>query len=77
MWYTPYADCTLSFETYSLHPADSHQVFLARAWVTGDSPEQLWRYADLPWIGRGDWFYIHKLAETIKSYRGGWWKPLR
>lgn len=72
-WYTPYADCTLSFETYSLHPADSYQVFLARAWVTGNPPEQLWWYADLPWIGRGDWFYIHKLAETIRAYRGVKW----
>jgi len=72
-WYTPYADCTLSYETYSLHPADSYQAFLARAWVAGDPPEQLWRYADLPWIGRGDWFYIHKLAETIRAYRGVRW----
>lgn len=30
-WYTPYADCTFAFETYCLHPADSYQVFLARA----------------------------------------------
>jgi len=76
-WYTPYADCTLSFETYSLHPADSYQAFLARAWVTGDPPERLWRYADLPWIGRGDWFYIHKLAETIRAYRGERWEALK
>lgn len=73
-WYTPYADCTLSYETYSLHPADSYQTFLARAWVTGDSPDQLWRYADLPWVGRGDWYYIHKLAETIRAYRGVNWE---
>ena len=76
-WYTPYADCTLAFETYSLHPADSYQVFLARAWVTGDPPETLWKYADLPWVGRGDWFYIHKLAETIRAYRGVKWEPWR
>lgn len=73
-WYTPYADCTLSFETYSLHPADSYQIFLARAWVTGDPPEKLWKYADLPWVGRGDWYYVHKLAETIRAYRGVKWK---
>lgn len=72
-WYTPYADCTLSFETYCLHPADSYQVFLARAWVAGDAPEKLWKYADQPWVGRGDWFYIHKLAETIRAYRGVTW----
>ena len=76
-WYTPYADCTLAFETYSLHPADSYQTFLARAWITGDAPEKLWKYADLPWVGRGDWFYIHKLAETIRAYRGVNWEKMK
>jgi len=76
-WYTPYADCTLSFETYSLHPADSYQVFLARAWVTGDPPQKLWKYADQPWVGRGDWFYIHKVAETLRAYRGVCWEKIK
>jgi len=75
-WYTPYADCTLAFETYSLHPADSYQTFLARAWVGGDSLERLWKYADLPWVGRGDWYYIHKLAETIRACRQVRWQAL-
>lgn len=75
-WYTPYADCTIAFETYCLHPEDSYQVFLARAWAAGDAPETLWKYADLPWVSTGDWYYIHKLAETIKAYRGvAWDKP--
>lgn len=36
----------------------------------------LWKYADLPWVARGDWFHIHKLAETIKAYRGFTWRKM-
>jgi len=69
-WYITYADNTLAGEVYNHYPRDAYQYFLARAWVKGDSPELLWKYADLPYVLTGDWHYIHKLAETIKAYRG-------
>ena len=27
-----------------------------------------------PYVGRGDWYHIHKLVETINAYRGVQWK---
>lgn len=67
-WYTVMADCKWAGEQYCLMPDDSHQLFLAHAWILDAPPDALWKYADLPWVGRGDWFYINKLAETIGAY---------
>lgn len=75
-WYKTYADCIWAGEQYCIYPEDPYQLFLARAWIVGDSPQKLWKYADLPYLGRGDWYYIHKVAETIKAYRSARWKPL-
>jgi hypothetical protein len=50
---------------------------LGRAWVTGDKPEQFWKYADQPWLGRSDWYYIHKVAETAWAYCGIRWEKLK
>ena len=44
------------------------------AWVRKTDAETLWKYADLPYVKTGDWYHIHKLAETIKAYRGVSWE---
>jgi len=50
--------------------------FLGNAWVADAPPEELEFYADVPLARYGDLLYIHKLAETIKAYRGvGWAAP--
>jgi len=73
-WFAVMAECNWAGEQACLYPEDSYQIVLARAWIVGEPPERLWRYADLPWLARGDWYYIHKLAETIKAYRGWTWE---
>ena len=76
-WYTPYADCTLSFETYCLHPADSYQVFLARAWVTGERAREALEIRG-PAVGRPRRLVLHPQAyETILAYRGLRWEGLK
>jgi hypothetical protein len=49
-------------------------MFMAHAWLAGTPPEALRRYIDFSWTARGDLFYMHKLAEAIKAYRGVEWR---
>ncbi len=35
------------------------------------------RYVDTPWVKLGDLYYLSKLAETIKAYRGASWQEPR
>lgn len=51
------------------HPVNSYSLFMARAWILGEPGATLKDRLDVPWVERGDWFFIHKLAETIKSMR--------
>ena len=55
------------------HPVDSYQIFMAEALIRRAPAEDLARYADIPWLETGDLFYMQKLAETIKAYRGVTW----
>ncbi|HRT97803.1 MAG TPA: hypothetical protein P5532_25635, partial [Planctomycetota bacterium] len=73
-WHITYAEAILSAEIGFNCPCDAYGHFLARAWVLGEKPEQLERYLDVPWLPLGDLYYIHKLAETIKAYRGVAWE---
>ena len=61
-------------EQVYMHPTDSYQLFMAHAWIAGTPPEELEHYIDVPWRPVGDLFHIHKLAETIKAYRGVRWE---
>jgi len=70
IWYASFAEAVLGHEHNMNHPSDAFQVFLARAQVLGEKPDQLTRWIDVPWTERGDLFYLNKLAETIKAYRG-------
>jgi hypothetical protein len=72
VWYQSHADFThiSGSEDTCTVPSDAYQHFMAHAWIAGTPPETLERYIDVPWAARGDFFYLHKLAETIKAYRG-------
>ena len=52
-----------------VQPINSYALFMARAWIMQDKPDELRKRLDISWTERGDWFFIHKLAETIKAYR--------
>ena len=45
-------------------------LFMVHAWMAATPPKRLERYIDVPWMWRGDLYHLHKLAETIKAYRG-------
>jgi hypothetical protein len=73
-WYTIRPDNPCVHESYCMYPEEAHEFFLARAWIVQQKPQELERYADLAWLARGDWFYMHKLAETANAYRGLTWR---
>jgi len=73
-WYTAMAQCNWAGEQACMYPVDSYQIFLARAWIMEQEPVTLQQYADLPWLARGDWYYLHKLSETAKTYRSTTWE---
>jgi len=72
-WYSAFAEAALGQEHNLSHPIDSFQTFMAKASIQGQTPQQLTTYLDIPWLQEGDLFYLHKLAETIKAYRGLAW----
>ncbi|GAP13451.1 hypothetical protein LARV_01205 [Longilinea arvoryzae] len=72
-WYAAYAEGTLGWEHNLAHPVDSFQIFMAKAWIEDATPEELGRYADISWLDDGDFFYMQKLAEAVKAYRGVAW----
>jgi len=60
------------------HPTVAYDLFLAHAWILGTSPDKLSRMEmlDYPRLRVADWFYMSKMAETIKAYRGWEWKKV-
>ena len=72
-WYKAYADAYLGTEAAFSIPSNAYQVFKVKAWILDESADQLATYTDIPWVNTGDYYYIHKLAETIKAYRGITW----
>lgn len=68
-WYRAEAAEIDGTEWQPAHMADAHQLFMAHAWIAKTTPDRLARLADVPVLDRGDLFYLHKLAETIKAYR--------
>ena len=78
-WHAKLSD-TMHFcngEPGYMQPTDAYQFFMAHAWLAGTPPEELERYVDVPWTPMGDLYYVHKLAETIKAYRGVEYKQRR
>ena len=73
-WFMAFADNNpVGTEQALMTAYDSHSMFMAHAWIAGTPPEELERYIHVPWAARGDLFYMHKLGETIKAYRGVKW----
>ena len=72
-WYAAFAEGTLGEEHNLSHPTDSFQIFMAEALIQGATPQELTSQIDISWLAIGDLFYLQKLAETIKVYRGVVW----
>lgn len=53
-----------------IQPSNSHSLFIANAWIRDLPASELAARLDVSWTARGDLFYLHKLAETIRAYRG-------
>lgn len=73
-WYEAYADSYLGNEAPFSIPHNAHQIFMVKAWILNETPANLTTYTEIPWVHIGDYYYIHKLAETIKVYRGIKWE---
>jgi len=72
-WFAAFAEGTLGWEHNLSHPIDSFQIFMAHAWILDTPGNTLTRYTDISWLSEGDFFYIQKLAEAVKQYRGVQW----
>jgi hypothetical protein len=46
---------------------------MAEAYILDETPQKLSTYIDIPWLQDGDFFYMQKLAETIKAFSGIQW----
>jgi len=77
VWHSKFANLvyTCGVEGFAMYPSDSHQLFMGHAWIAGTEPGKLEEYLGIPWEKTGDLFFMHKLAETIKAYRGVKWVP--
>jgi len=73
-WYCRYSLTCLGSEGYALPFDTGWQTILAKAWILGEKGEALEKYLDMPWLKRGDFFYMDKLAATVMAYRGFTWK---
>ncbi len=68
-WYRNRPAIAEGLEWRFAYPSDSYQLFMANAWIAGTASDQLARYVSVPWMDKGDLYYLQKLAETIKAYR--------
>ncbi|MFQ5807990.1 MAG: hypothetical protein ACE5JM_00095, partial [Armatimonadota bacterium] len=69
-WFVLFGDAVDGRETPWLFLDDMHQLFMAHAWLADTDADALAGYIDVPYAKVGDLFYMHKLAEAIKAYRG-------
>jgi hypothetical protein len=69
VWYASFGEAILGWEHNMNHPSDAYQVFMARTSILAEKPERLERWIDVPWVERGDLFYLNKLAAAILAYR--------
>jgi hypothetical protein len=68
-WYLSWSSATLSMEANCFDVRDSYQVFMACALILDKPAEWLHRHLDLPWVARGDLYYLQKLVETSRAYQ--------
>jgi hypothetical protein len=70
-WYLANAGSEIGNDHSGLvQPDNAYSLFIAHAWIGKMPAAELEKRLDVSWLGRGDLFYLHKLAETIKAYRG-------
>jgi hypothetical protein len=74
VWYRAQVESYFGTENPISLPHNAVQVFNVKAWVLQAPPEELATYVDVPWVRLGDYYYIHKLAETVKAFRGRRWE---
>ncbi|MBI4130049.1 hypothetical protein HY468_01895, partial [Candidatus Roizmanbacteria bacterium] len=77
-WYLSYSKMDVGTEQNLKSPVDSFQLFMAKAFLQQDqwkngNGDKLAHFVDTSWLDAGDFFYMHKLSETIKTYRGWTW----
>jgi hypothetical protein len=75
--YAAFAQALRGEESRWAYASDSDQLFMASAWIAGTPPEQLQHWLDVPWAPLGDLYFMHKLAETLKAFRGVQWTAAR
>lgn len=73
-WFSTFAESVLGAEKDLSNPIASFQFFMAKALLVNDSPQNLRTYKSVSWLDSGDFFYMNKLAETIKAYQGVKWE---
>ncbi len=67
-WYLALANAFVGAEFYYQQPQESYAIFLAKAWILDEKPEQLEQYLDVPWMQCGDLYYVHKLAVCLEAH---------
>ncbi|MBU5690052.1 MAG: family 16 glycosylhydrolase, partial [Candidatus Aenigmatarchaeota archaeon] len=72
-WYVAYPEGIVGNEHGLAQPSDGYQIFLAKAHIEKASAQELEKYIDISWLRAGDLFYINKIAQVIKSYKGYCW----
>lgn len=76
-WFLSYGDSVYGSEHGDFDPPeDPMQIFAAKAWILDEPPERLRMYRDIPWVPRGDYYYISKLCETILAHDRWEWKKV-
>jgi len=69
-WYAAFSETPLGDEHGIAYPIDAYSLFMAKTWIDGETPNNLAHYADVPWLSNGgDFFYVAKLAETVRAYQ--------
>lgn len=71
-WYASFRATVFGLEHDLIYPIDAFESFMAKVFIQQEGPDRLTRYVDIPWV-EGDLFYVHKLAEAVKAYRGVAW----
>jgi hypothetical protein len=70
-WYLANAGAEIGNDHAGLEqPDNAYSLFVAHAWIGKMPAAELQKRLDVSWLRRGDLFYLHKLAETIKAHRG-------
>lgn len=75
-WYVKDCESLIGTENAYLPPHSIYGVFMAYAWILDAEPDALQKMIDMSWTARGDYYYMHKLAETIKAYGRTEWAPM-